>query len=138
MIASPIYTNREMHYTYTIDMTHQIIRVKITGNIHESNAIQLGKLIRQKAREINYKILIDLSEAYNFVHMGSAYFWFERNYDTLDPLFRYIPTAYIMNSEQESFYNFIQTVSMNHGINIRVFKSEESAFEWLKVENPSL
>ncbi|MBP1677134.1 MAG: hypothetical protein H6Q20_1693 [Bacteroidetes bacterium] len=137
MIASPIYNNRQLRYFYTIDIVNKIIYVKISGNIYENEAAEMGIFFRKKALETDCKLFFDFSEAYNFILMGSAYFWFEHYYDKIDEKIRYTPTAYIMNPEQESFYNFIQTVCLNHGINIRVYKSEEQAVKWLMQKQQS-
>lgn len=134
MIASPLYTNKELKKIYTIDMFNKIIYVKVTGNMYENEAAELGVFFRKKALETNCKLFFDFSEAYNFILMGSLYFWFEHYYDEIDEKIRYIPTAYLMNKEQENLYNFIQTVCSNHGINISVFKSAAAAENWLKSE----
>jgi hypothetical protein len=134
MIASPLYTNKELKKIYTIDMFNKIIYVKVTGNIYENEAAELGVFFRKKALETNCKLFFDFSEAYNFILMGSLYFWFEHYYDQIDDKIRYIPTAYLMNKEQENLYNFIQTLCSNHGINISIFKSATAAENWLKSE----
>lgn len=120
-----------LNYNYSIDLKNRIIYVKVSGVINETNGADLGIQIRLKALELNCKIFFDLSESQNKISMGSAYFWFANQYNKIDPKVRYIPTAYLINNEQAVYYGFLQTVSMNQGIRIRVFSDEENAKFWL-------
>lgn len=132
MLANLLYTRNKMEYNYSIDMANKIIHVKVTGDIYETDAAEMGLFLRRKALDLNCKLFLDLSEAFCYILMGTAYFWVERRYDVIDERMRYISTAYLINQEQESYYNFIQTVCLNHGVKIRVFKAEDDALAWLK------
>ena len=132
MLASLLYTKNKMEYNYSIDMVNKIIHVKVTGDIHETEAAEMGVLLRRKALDLKCKLFLDLSDANCHILMGTAYFWVERRYDVVDERMRYISTAYLINPEQESYYNFIQTLCLNHGIKVRIFKSEDDAIGWLK------
>lgn len=132
MLARQLYTRNKMEYNYSIDMVNKIIHVKVTGDIHETDAAEMGVLLRRKALDLNCKLFLDLSDAVSYILMGTAYFWVERRYDVVDERMRYISTAYLINPEQESYYNFIQTVCLNHGVKVRVFDVEDDAINWLK------
>ncbi|MDD3079666.1 MAG: hypothetical protein PHH37_11270 [Paludibacter sp.] len=135
MLAKVLFNDKLMKYNYSIDINNKIIFVNVTGSIYESDASEIGLLLRQKAQEMRYSLIFNLVETDNNISMGSAYFWFEKYYDRINDKLRFIPTAYITHKNQGSYYNFIQTICLNHGIKTRIFDNEEAAINWLKKNN---
>lgn len=120
-----------MEYTYEILSDCKIIKVKVIGDLVAKETAALGKIIRLKAKEMNYKILFNLTEAHNKISIFEAYFWFADHYDNIDTKLRYIPTAYLTNEKDKSFFKFFETTCLNKSIRVKMFMEKEEAFKWL-------
>ncbi len=119
-----------MEYTYKVISNYKIIKVKVIGDLATKETASMGKIIRLKAKEMNYKIFFDLTQANNKISISEAYFWFADHYDNIDIKLRYIPTAYLTNEKDKSFFNFFETTCLNKGIRVKMFMKMEEAFEW--------
>jgi hypothetical protein len=122
-----------MEYTFEIINDDKIIKVKVFGELTPKETALMGKNIRIKAKELNYKILFDLTEADNKVSISEAYFWFADHYDEIDIKLRYIPTAHITHERDKSFFRFFETTCYNKNIRVRMFMEHKEALEWLKL-----
>lgn len=122
-----------MEYTYGINRNYKIIEVKVYGDLDTRETALMGKTIRLKAKELNYKILFDFTQARNKISIAEAYFWFADHYDKIDTELRYIPTAHLSNEEDRSFFSFCETTCYNKCIKIKMFMEKEKALEWLQL-----
>jgi len=122
---------------YTLELIHSeaIVCVTVYGHLNSREAIPLGKYIRSKALELNYKIIIDFRFSINHILISDAYFWFTNHYDIVNLNFRIIPTAHITNEVNAEFFNFVQTTCQNNGIPIRLFRDLGLAKDWLSNKN---
>ncbi|MDD3321550.1 MAG: hypothetical protein PHS59_08915 [Paludibacter sp.] len=120
-----------MEYTFELINDFKIIEVKVFSIFEENDAVIMGKMIRKKAIELNYKILYDFSQSINRISYTKAYYWFREHYDNIDIKYRYIPTAHITNEEDFVFFNFFETTCINSGIRIKLFRKRDDALEWL-------
>lgn len=121
-----------MEYTYELIDNYKIIKVKVLGELKPKETALMGKNIRLKAKELNYKILFDLTEAENKVSISDAYFWFADHYDKIDIQLRYIPTAHVTHEKDKSFFSFFETTCYNKNIRVRMFMESKEALEWLR------
>jgi hypothetical protein len=121
-----------MEYTYDIIENYKVIFVKVSGILNVQEVALMGKTIRLKAKELNYKILFDFTHTKNKISTAEAYFWFTNHYDKIDMKLRYIPTAHISNEEDKSFFYFFETTCYNKCIKVKMFMEKEKALEWLK------
>jgi hypothetical protein len=122
-----------MKYTCEIISDYKIIKVKVVGDLTVRETASMGKAIRLKAIEINYKILFDFTQTKNKISIGDAYFWFSDNYDAIDNKLRYIKTAHLTNQVDKSDFGFFETSCFNKGISVKIFLEKEEALKWLKL-----
>lgn len=120
-----------MQYTYSVNLVKKIILVKVKGNLVPAKAALLGRKIRSKAKELNCKIVFDLTDTQNYILIGEALFWISNHYDIIDSDLKFIPTAYIINDKDESFYTFVETVFSSKGLLAKSFKEEQAAIDWV-------
>jgi hypothetical protein len=121
-----------MDYTLEQIEDENIISLTLYGDLTTPEAILLGKYVRGKALELNYKIVIDFRYTENHISISEAYYWFANYYDVVNYNFRRIPTAHITNEVDADFFKFVQATCQNNGIPIRLFKELEPAKHWLK------
>ena len=131
MSSHNLYKTREIEYNYIIDDTNRTIELYISGDANEDKLAEIGLYIRKKALELNYKLYIDLRKSFCKTSLAVAYFWFDRKYKVVNENFKFIPTVYLINTEQDKFFNFVQTICQNQGINIKIFKDEQDARDYL-------
>ena len=121
-----------MEYNYKLISEFKIIKVTVKGDISAEETALMGKTIRVKAKEIDYKIFFDLVQTRNRISIFEAYSWFADHYDKIDVKLRYIPTAYLSNEKDRDFFRFFETTCLNKGIRVRMFMEMDKAMEWLK------
>jgi hypothetical protein len=121
-----------MKYTCEIISDYKIIKVNVVGDLTVNEAASMGKTVRLKAIEMNYKILFDFTQTKNKISIGDAYFWFSDHYDTINSKLRYIKTAHLTNKIDKSDFDFFETSCFNKGISVKIFLETEKALEWLK------
>ena len=131
MLSYPVYKTKQIEYDYTVDDSNRIIKVYVSGVVYEEDATEIGLLFRTKALELNYKLYFDLTKSTIKISLGTVYFWHERKYNVVSEKFKFIPTAYLINFEQENLFNFYQNVCFNQGINTKIFKDELIANEFI-------
>lgn len=121
-----------MEYIYEIISSSKIIEVKVSGDLVVKETVLMGKTIRIKAKELNYKILFDFTQTRNKIPIAEAYFWFTDYYDKIDIKLRYIPTVHLSNEEDKPFFCFFETTCYNKCIKVKMFTEKGEALEWLK------
>ena len=121
-----------MKYIYDIINSSKIVEVRVSGDLDIRGAALMGRTIRIKAKELNYKILFDFTQTRNKIPIAEAYFWFADYYDEVDIKLRHIPTAHLSNEEDKPFFSFFETTCYNKCIKVKMFTKKEKAFEWLK------
>lgn len=121
-----------MKYTHEINSESKIIVVKTTGDLTTNEVAAMGLHILLKAKELKYKVIFDHRFSKNKITIAEAYDWFSVHYDSVDTKLRYIPTAYIPNNEDYSFYSFFECTCNNKGIPIKVFQDENAVSKWFK------
>ena len=60
-----------------------------------------------------------------------AYKFFNENYDENEIKVNYIPTANIVNEEDQDFFKFVETTLANRGARLKYFTDEDKGIEWL-------
>lgn len=126
----------KMEYTSETDENRKIITVRITGEIHMEKAASMGQEVRTRAKRDHYRLLFDLRKAKNNITIIQAYNWITEFYDSVDPHLKWVPTAHLINTDDEEFFSFVETIFINRGANIRLFKDEGKAVEWLEYQKP--
>lgn len=122
-----------MEYVISLSENNRYIIVKVTGDIDGKTAMQYTEEshIMAKGNGID-KFLVDLTDAKNSLHMIENY---EFAYDKvpLSPVINKLAKVALLVSEKDHSHDFIETVSINAGLRVRLFRSREAALDYLGV-----
>ena len=127
-----VKAQKNMKYNYKINAEKRTIIVQTIGDLYTIEVANMGLKVLSKAKELKYKVFFDYRQSRNKISIGDAYNWFSEHYDRFDKELKFIPTAYITNSEDWDFFAFFECTSYNKGIPVKVFKEENAVWEWFK------
>lgn len=119
-----------MTYSEDVDEVNRIVSITVTGTLNH----ELGPLAaasRARAKALGYFVLFDFSESHNYFSIVEAVDWFRKYYDPVDPTLKHVPSAHVVGDQSEDFFRFLEDAWMNRGGNVRMFKDQPSALEWL-------
>ncbi len=117
-------------YEITIDEEKRLVHLVVTGELDKFEGQQVIKETRAKAAETNYNILCDITGGTVKATMADWYY-LARNKD-IYPSRPSGKTAILINPDARKIYKFVQDVTRNAGLNIRIFLKKEDALDWLK------
>lgn len=121
-----------MEYTYEVHPDLKVLSVRLSGMLYKKDVALIDHEIRLKARELNYKIVLDFRDTSNYMSFGDAYFWFGTNSNNMSMDLIYIPVVHVTNEQDEYFFNFLEITSNNKGARIKTCRDQTSAFQWLE------
>ncbi len=117
-------------YEITIDEEKRLVHLVVKGELDKFEGQQVIIETRAKAAEIKYNILCDITSA-SFKVTLADWFYLARNKE-IYPSRPSGKTAVLINPDARKIYKFVQDVTRNAGLNIRVFLNENDALKWLK------
>jgi hypothetical protein len=120
-----------MEYTTQINEPRKFLFIRISGILDIEALSAMGIAMRLKAKELNYKLLFDFRKIRPIVSVINKYNWIEDNYDHVDPLLKYIPTAHLAKEEDMKSFRMLETFWMNKGAEVKLFSEEDDAIKWL-------
>jgi hypothetical protein len=122
-----------MKYEINISSDKRYIIVKVTGEMDGLAAMQYTEEahIMAKSNGID-KFLIDLTEARNTLRVIENY---EFAYEKVapNPLINKLAKVALLVSKNDHSHDFIETVSINTGLLVKLFRNHESALNYLDV-----
>ena len=122
-------------YTITVDQERGFVYVVAEGEFERNLGDELITSARQEAAKRQTNILCDVRQATIRVTLADWFFLPRRLGVYKNTKTRGIETAIVVaGGKQERGFRFLETVTNNVGMNIRIFLAEEDAVAWL-VEN---
>lgn len=120
------------NYTHeiSVDDENNIVQMVVTGELNKDDGEKVILEARALADETNYDILCDVSRAKIKASMAELFF-LARNKD-IYPAIPTEKTALLINPDSKKLYQFVENVTRNIGLKIRIFLKEEDARAWLK------
>ena len=119
-----------MEYSISPESMGQYVTIRIKGDFRISDAMQIMTEAFDAGEELGIRqYLLDVTEAVHSWPLGQDYTFIHhlRNQGKFDRVAR---TAVLVALEDNS-HDFIITVSMNAGLNIRLFRDKEQALAFL-------
>ena len=120
-----------MEVQYEYDDKQKIIFIRVSGEMTMESIASISNEIRLKAKEMNYKLLYDFRKSTYKKAIIDAYKFFEENFDEKEIEVNYIPTANIVNVEDQDFFQFVETTLTNRGARLKYFTDEKKGIDWL-------
>ena len=117
-------------YVISLDDESRMIRLVVKGEISKSEGERIIVEARNRAAENEYDILCDLTDASIKATMAD-WFYLVRNKE-IYPSIPTEKTAILVSPESWKSFKFIENVTRNVGLKIRIFLQEEDALEFLK------
>ena len=115
----------------TIDTLNHIIVVRSWGHIMPSDlASSRDRIFEIYAETGICKVLVDCREQQSFPKTFDLYRHSENVGE--NPISRKLKYAVVPSGQTKEELRFLETTSMNRGLNVRIHDSKEEAIEWLK------
>jgi len=130
LLISRLKINK-MEYSYIINDVHRTVLVTVIGELYVNDFAQLNIKACSVAQKLNYKLILNFTNAVVRIGLGEAYFWFSEHLGKSNTPSMRIPTAHIANDLNEAFFRFVEVAWTNRGSRTKMFKKVESALEWL-------
>ena len=123
-----------MNYEININESHQIISATVTGVWKLEHSDKLANEMIAVSKLNGYtNVLIDHRD----IMINIPYFVAFKRPSQLKVLFDEIKPriAFIPPYGRNKLYHFFETVARNRGINFRIFKDQDTAYNWLKTND---
>ncbi len=111
----------------------EVLEAKISGELTLEASKEISSRTRIKAKELDYSLLKDLTEAEQKVTLTDAYNFFNPTENKqLKPGLKTIVTAVLVENAKEKIWDFWELVSQNNGLISRVFDNKSEAMNWIE------
>jgi hypothetical protein len=119
-------------FTYVIseDEDNHLVNLVVNGSLNKNEGEKVIKETRELATEKQCGILCDITNATFNVTMAD-WFFLARNKDVF-PSVSTEKTAILINPGNWKLFKYVEDVTQNVGMKIRVFRKKEDAMAWLK------
>lgn len=111
----------------------EVLEVKATGKLNLESAIEISSRSREKAFELGYKLLKDLSKVEidgGIVQVVD--FFNEKENKKLKIKHKQVIGALFIDGSKLSYWKFWETMASNNGLTSKIFVDKEEAFKWLQ------
>ncbi|MEP1304542.1 MAG: hypothetical protein ABJK11_06890 [Balneola sp.] len=111
----------------------EILEVKANGKLNLESAIEISSKSREKAHEMGYQLLKDLSE----VELDGGiiqiidFFDLKKN-EKLKIEHKHVIAALYVDGKKLDYWKFWETVSSNNGLVSKIFVEKDKAVQWLQ------
>ena len=117
-------------YDISLDEDNHLIFLVVRGELNKSEGEKIIIETRTLAAETDSNILCDISRATIRASLAE-WFYLARNKEVF-PSYPQEKTAILINPDAMKLYKFIEDVTQNVGLKIRIFLKKEDAMAWLK------
>jgi hypothetical protein len=124
-----------MNYKTFLSENGKYAVCEVTGVITEENALEFTEASNQLIHAANVRrLLTDVRNASNKLDVLENYSY---AYDSMGDLNlrKDIRTAILVDKNDRS-HDFMETVALNAGYNVRIFRDKEAAISWLNEDMP--
>ncbi len=126
-----------MNYKTFLSENGKYAICEVTGLITQENALKFTEASNQFLRAANVKrLLTDVRNASNELGVVQNYSYAYQSMESLG--LRKDIRAAILVDKDDSSHDFIETVALNAGYNVRIFRDEEAANSWLSEDMPTM
>jgi hypothetical protein len=120
-----------MPYDISVDENARYIIINVTGEINNSIALEMTIKSHQLGNQINIdRYFVDLRDARNMQSVVDNYKFAYEDMAGLDSINRNA-IAVMLVSPDDSSHDFIETVTINSGLNVRKFTDYQEAIKYL-------
>lgn len=111
----------------------EILEVVATGKLNLESAIEISYKGREKAHNLGYKLLKDLSKVELDAGILQVMEFFDpKKNEKLNIKHKYVITALFVEGSKIDYWKFWETVASNNGLVSKIFMDKEKAFKWLQ------
>jgi hypothetical protein len=122
-----------MEYSITPDSTGKYIVVKIKGALEFQDSMHIIIEAHDTGAQLGIQqYLMDVTEAPHSWPLGRDYMFINQDLQQQAKFNRSALTV-VLTAPEDRSYDFILTVAMNAGLNIRVFRDRQAALEFLLI-----
>lgn len=119
-----------MNYKTFLSENGKYAICEITGLITQENSLEFTEASNQLLHAANVKrLLTDVRNASNTLNVFGNYSYAYESMANLN-LRKDIRSAVLVDKDDSS-HDFVETVALNAGYNVRIFHDEEAAISWL-------
>ena len=120
-------------FTYEIseDEDNNLVNLVVHGSLNKFEGQMVIKETRALAAEKKCGILCDITNATFNVNLAD-WFYLARNKDVY-PDISLEKTAILINPDSWKLFKFVEDVTQNVGLKIRIFIKKDDAMDWLKI-----
>jgi hypothetical protein len=111
----------------------EILEVVATGKLNLESAIEISSKSREKAHNLGYQLLKDLSKVELDAGIMQVMEFFDpgKN-EKLNIKHKYVVAALFVEGSKLDYWKFWETVASNNGLVSKIFVDKEKAFTWLQ------
>lgn len=121
-----------MTYDISIGPGSAYIKIIVIGNINNKAAMEINAESNEYGRKNKiYKYLMDLQNARNVEDILQNYNFAYRDMKADERIDRKAIVALVVSPDDHS-HDFIETVSLNTGLNVRIFRDLQKAIDYLE------
>jgi hypothetical protein len=111
----------------------EILEVVASGKLNLESAIEISSKSREKAHNLGYQLLKDLSKLeLNAGILQVMEFFDPKKNEKLNIKHKYVITALFVEGSKIDYWKFWETVASNNGLVSKIFMDKEKAFKWLQ------
>jgi len=120
----------DFSYMISEDEGNNLVNLVVQGSLNKFDGEKVIKETRALALEKQWGILCDITNA-TFNVSVADWFYLARNKD-IYPDISSEKTAILIHPDSWKLFNYVEDVTQNVGLKIRVFRKKEDAMAWLK------
>ncbi len=111
----------------------EILEVKATGKLNLESAIEISSKSREKAHELGYHLLKDLSEIELDGGIIQVIDFFDpKKNEKLKIKHKQVIGALYVDGKKRNYWKFWETVASNNGLVSKIFVEKDKAVQWLQ------
>lgn len=111
----------------------EILEVAVTGKLNLEYAIEISSKSREKAHNLGYQLLKDLSKVELDAGVLQVMEFFDpKKNEKLNIKHKSVIAALFVEGSKLDYWKFWETVASNNGLVSKIFVDKEKAFKWLQ------
>ena len=111
----------------------EILEAGVTGKLNLESAIEISSKSREKAHNLGYQLLKDLSKAELDAGIMQVMEFFDpAKNEKLNIKHKHVIAAVFVEGSKLDYWKFWETVASNNGLISKIFVNKEEAFKWLQ------
>lgn len=121
----------DFSYQITEDEENNLVHLVVHGSLKKKDGEKVIVETRSLASQLGCGILCDIRNASFDVNMADWYYLVRDR--EVYPTIPKDKTAILINKESWKLFKFVENVTRNVGMRIRIFRNKQDALDWLKL-----